>query len=275
MVKIFLNTPTFDALIKKQGLAITTTPAEADVLVLGAKKIDYTQFPKIKVVYRFGVGAENVDFDYLKSRNIPVVFPSPKAKNILFEATANFTVYGILKLYYQNACGDVATWKKQQRAFEGDQRALVIGTGNIGAKVAAKLKSFFTVDTFDALNNKPEELKALIEKADIITIHVPATSETKNLFNAERLAWIKDNAIIANTARGELFDEEALYQKLKTSNCRAFFDVFWQEPYLGKLKELPADKFFMTPHTASNAAEFVTEGFNDILNIVRELSCPT
>lgn len=271
MTALYLNTNTFDSFVKAHNLTVTTDPAQADFLILGAKKVDYKQFAKIKAVYRFGVGAENVDQDYLKQKGVKVFFPSRKAQHVLFESTANFTVFGILTLMLPNAFGDANAWKKVQRPYLGNKTALVIGTGNIGARVAKKLAAFVNVTTFDVLTNKASELDDLISGADIITCHMPLTPQTKNFFDTKRLGLVKDGALLVNTARGDLFDEQALYEKLTHSTCHAFFDVFWQEPYHGRLKELGPKKFFMTPHSASNTAEFVQEGFNDILNILKEL----
>ena len=270
-MKIYFNTTVFDELIKDNQLEITADPGEANLLVLGAKKVDYSEFANLKAVYRFGVGFDNIDFDFLRKKSIPVYFPSEEAKEILYDSTANFTVYGILRFLYQEALGNVNTWEKKQRSYIGDKIALVIGLGNVGRRVANRLEPFMRVKTYDVLYNKESELEPLVKKADVITVHIPLNDETNRFFDAEKLAWVKDDTIIVNTARGALFDEEALYQKLRNTNCRAFFDVFWQEPYQGRLKNLGSDKFFMTPHSASNTKEFIHQGFRDILNIMRGL----
>jgi len=271
-MKVYFNTDTFDHLIPRSSIERTLKPEEADFLVLGAKKVIYDQFTRLKAVYRFGVGSENVDFEYLKRKNIPVHFPGEETKSILYDATANFTVYGILKLLYDNAWGDVDSWKKKQRDFVGHQTALVIGTGNIGSRVAGKLKVFMKVESYDVCSNVFDELEPLVRKSDVITVHIPLTDQTVAFFNEEKLSWVKDGACLVNTARGDLFHEDALYTKLKNSNCRAFFDVFWQEPYKGKLKDLGPGKFLMSPHTASNTKEFVTSGFGEIVSILKGLA---
>jgi len=268
-MKAYFNTDTFDELIQKAGIERTKNPSDADVLVLGAKKVSFDQFTRLKAVYRFGVGSENIDFEYLKNKKIPVYFPGEQTKNILYDATANFTVYGILRLFLEMTLGNPDSWKKIQREYLGHKRALVIGTGNIGSRVASKLRAFMKVGTFDARENAESELEPLVREADVITIHIPLTNSTISFFNEEKLSWVQDDACLINTARGELFNEDALYAKLRDSNCRAYFDVFWQEPYKGKLKDLGPDKFFMTPHSASNTQEFVIAGFNEIMGILK------
>ncbi len=270
-MKTYFNTHTFDEFIEKHNVFCTQSPQEADFLVLGAKKVDYSEFNGIKAVYRFGIGVDNVDFDFLKKKNIPVYFPGKDTKNILYDATANFTVYGILSSLYKDAFGDADIWKKKQRDYLGQKRALIVGTGNIGSKVVKKLQAFMNVNTYDISINKIEELKPLIDTADVISLHMPLNKDTENFFNKDKLSWTKDNVLFINTGRGALFNEDALYEKLNATDSRAFFDVFWQEPYKGKLKKLGQSKFFMTPHSASNTKQFISAGFKEILAIKERL----
>lgn len=270
-MKIYFNTHTFDELIEEHKVPITYNPDEAVLLVLGGGRVNFQAFGRLKAVYRFGIGADNIDFEFLEQRSIPIYFPKEDTKHVLYDATANLTVYGILNILYKDAFGDVDLWIKKKRDYIGHRTALVIGTGNIGHRVAKKLNVFMKVTTYDIHTNSPEQLESLVRTADVITIHIPLNSETKNFFDEKKLSWVKNGALIINTARGDLFDENALYKKLQMSDCRAFFDVFWHEPYHGKLKDLGPDRFFMTPHTASNTKEFVSAGFREILNIWDDL----
>lgn len=269
-VKVYFNTKTFDALVQASQISATTAPAEAQLAVLGEKRIDYPAFVNLKAVYRFGVGSDNIDFEYLKSHNIPVHFPSERAREILYSGTADFTAYAILHFLHDGAFGNAEQWQKTQRDHIGRKTVLVIGVGNIGKRVVARLQTFVRVATYDALYNQPHELEPLMRSADVITVHLPLMAQTRNFFDREKLSWVKDGAIIVNTARGALFDEDALYEKLSSTRCRAFFDVFWKEPYEGKLKALGSDKFFITPHSASNTKEYIQAGFNDILQIIKQ-----
>lgn len=273
MTTIYFNTNTFDRYVAGAGLDVTTDPERAELLVLGAKRVSYAAFPQLQAVYRFGVGDENIDYAALQARGVAIHFPSPQAQTILFDATANFTVCGILSMLLAPAFGDVDRWKKQERTYLGTHQALVIGVGNIGRRVAEKLRPFMPVQTYDTLrDNTDGTLDRLIAGADVITVHIPLTPQTEGLFDRRRLNVVQDGTLLVNTARGAIFDEAALYDKLSNSQCRAFFDVFWQEPYEGTLKALGPQKFFMTPHSASNTREFVQTGFQDILTIAQGLA---
>jgi len=269
-MKIYFNTKAFDMLPEKKLLDVTNEETEAEIAILGAKSIDFIKCQKLKVVYRFGVGRENIPADLIKKGTPQVFFPSEQAKKILYESTANFTVFLIFHMYYSATVGLIDVWRKYTRDFSANQNLLVIGLGNIGKRVTEKMKQFMNVNTYDIKYNKLSELKPFLETADIVTLHIPLSNKTRNFIDSEKLSWMKDEAILINTARAGLANEEALYQKLINSNLRAAFDVFWQEPYKGKLKDLGPEKFFMTPHTASQTIDFVRAGFNDILNIIKE-----
>ena len=270
-MKVFFNTKAFDCLSEKHKLDITTDASEAELAVLGAKTIKFSEFRNLKAIYRFGVGHENIPADLIKKGTPPVFFPSEQTKKILYESTVNFTVFLVFHMYYLATVGLVDTWEKYTRNFLTNQNLLVIGLGNIGNRVAEKMKQFMNVNTYDTQYNKYSELRPLVETADIITLHIPLSDKTRNFIDSEKLSWMRDDAILINTARGGLVDDEALYQKIVNSRFRAAFDVFWHEPYNGKLKSLGKSKFFMTPHTSSQTIEYIKEGFKDTLRIIKKL----
>jgi len=269
-VKIYFNTKAFKILTEKYKLDITDDLVKAELAVLGAKKIDFRVCKNLKAVYRFGVGHENIPPEILEKGRPPVYFPSEKTKRILFESSTNFTVYLIFHMHYSRNIGNVDNWKKETRDFIGNKTLLIIGTGNIGGRVAKKMSPFIKVCTYDIKDNQPEELKPLIEKADYISLHIPVLEDTIGFIDTEKISWMKDDAVLINTARGILVNENSLNEKITKTNFRAAFDVFWKEPYSGKLKKLGKEKFFMTPHTSSQTLEYVREGFNDILRIIKE-----
>lgn len=269
-MKVYFNTKAFDCLEEKRKLSVTEDIQEAELLVLGAKIVDFSRALNLKAIYRFGIGHDNIPAELMKKGIPPVYFPSQKAKEILFESTANFTVYLIFHMYYHPVIGETDGWIKKDRDFFTKKNLLVIGLGNVGQRVARKMKLFTNVQTYDIKKNNSEELKPLLASADIITLHIPHSKENVDFIDVEKLSWMKDDAILMNTARGSLVNEDALYHKIKKSNFRAAFDVFWDEPYDGKLKNLGPTRFFMTPHTASQTIEFVREGFKDILRIIKK-----
>jgi len=249
------NTATLDKLVP--DLLNTVDAAEAEIAVIGSKPIDLSAMPKLKGIFKCGVGTDNVPFEEAKERGIEICMPSEQTKRYIFEETANFAVYLVFRMLF-NEIGEVDGWVKQSRGFLGNKKVLVMGQGNIGAHVTRKLAPSVEVLTFDVLQNSMDELKGLMEQADVITLHVPLMEATTGFIDAEKLSWIKDGAALVNTARGPVVDEDALYAEIKSGRLRAAFDVFWKEPYEGKLKQFHPERFLMSPHVSSNCENFLT-----------------
>jgi phosphoglycerate dehydrogenase-like enzyme len=253
-MNIWSNTSTLKGLI--DDLPTDASPAEAEVALIGGKVVKLDEFPNLRGIFKCGVGRDNVPEAEAEARGIQCGYPSHATAGIIFEETASFACHLVLKCLYADI-GDFASWSKQDRTALSARTVLVLGTGNIGGRVASKLERFVRVATFDVRANRPEDLEEMIRRADCITLHVPLNESTTGFFNAEKLSWMKDGASLVNTARAAIVPEEDLYQKLKSGRLRAAFDVFWKEPYEGKLLELPQDRFMVTPHVASTCEEFL------------------
>ena len=268
-MKIWSNTATLNGLI--DDIPIGATHLDAEVLLVGGKPINLQQFPKLKGIFKCGVGRDNIPEKQAASLSISCGFPSPSTASIIHEETANFACHLVLKSFYSNI-GDFDSWKKMGRNSLSTKRVLVMGTGNIGAKVVHKLKNFVRISTFDVISNNSSELKAMIQQADCITLHLPLTESTRNMFDAEKLSWMKDGATLVNTARAALVSEKDFFQELESGRLLAAFDVFWQEPYKGKLLDLPDDRILISPHVASNCQEFLVataEDFRSFLDLLK------
>lgn len=135
----------------------------------------------------------------------------------------------------------------------------IVGLGNIGSKVAA-IAHTFGMNVIALTSKQANELPAyikpvskseLFELSDIISMHCPLTEKTKNFINAETLSQIKQGAIIINTSRGPLVDEQALCQSLHSGHIAAFgADVLSIEPPTASNPLLSAPNSFTTPHIA-------------------------
>jgi len=268
MLKIWTNTNTLDGLV--DDLTFTGSKEEADIALLGSKPIQLQDFPNLKGIFRAGVGKDNVPIEEAGRKSIKVAFPSPQTVEYIYEETANFTCYLILKMVY-SLVGNLSPWEKFPRIALQNRVLLVVGTGNIGKKVRGKMKSLMQVRTYDVLENSPGELEPLLKGADVVSLHIPNLPGNKNFMDAEKLALLKDQAILINTARGALVSEEALSQELEKGRLSAAFDVYWQEPYEGKLKKFYPDRFFMTPHVASTCDAFLKGSAEDLRKLLVEI----
>jgi phosphoglycerate dehydrogenase-like enzyme len=265
-MKYWKNTATIDAFVPDLLNAGDVT--EAEIAVIGSKPIDLSLMPKLKGIFKCGVGTDNVPFDEAKARGVEICMPSEQTKRYIFEETANFAVYLVFRMLF-NDIGEVDGWVKQSRGFLGNKKVLVIGQGNIGAHVTRKLAPSVDVLTFDILQNSMNELQGMITQADVITLHVPLMEATTGFIDAEKLSWMKDGAALVNTARGPVVDEDALYAEIQSGRLRAAFDVFWKEPYEGKLKQFHPDRFLMSPHVSSNCENFLM-GLGDDFIVFRD-----
>ena len=267
-MNIWSNTKTLDGYVPE--LQFTEDKRTAEVALVGGKAIDLSVYPKLRGIFKCGIGRDNVPEFEAGKRGIRLGFPSAQTAAIIYEETANFACHLILKCLYSEV-GDFAQWTKRDRPALATCNLLVLGTGNIGGRVAAKMRPSLRVSTFDSIINRPEELESLLRRADCVSLHIPLLATTKGFIDAEKLAWLKAGAALVNTARGPVVDEEALFAELAKGRLRAAFDVFWQEPYKGKLTTLPADRFIVSPHVASTCREFIAGTAEDFRVFLKEL----
>jgi len=268
-LKIWKNTSTLDGY--DEGLKFTNSKKEADIALLGSKSLNLTEFPNLKGIFRAGIGRDNVPEKEAKEKGIIVRYPSKETIDVIFEETASFTCSLIFRMIYANV-GTLDPWEKEPRLQLSQKTLLVIGTGRIGGRVAELMKHFMRVTTFDILQNKVSELQGLMNQADCVTIHIPKSDENISFIDKEKLSWMKDDSVLINTARGAIVDEQALYQEIKQGRIRAVFDVYWQEPYQGKLKEFHPVSFHMTPHVASTCSGFLEGCREDFKNLISLLN---
>ena len=270
---ICFETTTLNGLINDLEL-LTSDRDNAKVLLVGGKAIDLNLFPKLKGIFKTGVGTDNLPFEEAKVLGIEIQLPSPSTCQIIFDETADFACHLILDCLYRHP-GDFASWTKKPRPSLAARQLLVVGTGRIGSIVREKMGAFCSVSTFDSQDNSPSDLKPLMKAADCVSLHLPLTDTTRGFMDQEKLRWMKDGAALVNTSRGPIVDEDAVYAELRSGRIFAALDVFWQEPYKGKLTELPSDSVLLTPHVASTCQQFLEATANDFRAFVKRLEAET
>ena len=267
-MNIWKNTETLDGYIPE--ISFTADKTVAELALVGGKTIGINEFPRLKGIFKTGVGRDNVPEVEARERGILCAFPSAGTCKIIYEETANFACHLILQCLYAEV-GDFGTWTKKDRPMLTGRELLLLGLGNIGSRVAARMKHFLKVTVFDTLSHHPEELEPFMRRADCVSLHIPLTAATRGFIDATKLSWLKDGAALVNTSRGAIVAEEALHSELSSGRLRAAFDVFWQEPYRGRLQELPASRFLVSPHVASTCREFLAGTAQDFRAFVAEL----
>jgi phosphoglycerate dehydrogenase-like enzyme len=253
-MKIWKNTATLNGF--DDGLVFTDNKDEAGIVLMGSKPIELSEFPILKGIFRAGIGRDNIPIDAATEQGIQVAFPASATVDMIFEETADFTCGLILRRLYDDV-GTIEPWFKSTRLQMSARNLLVVGNGNIGSRVAGKMSKFMNVSTYDALQDNADLLSERLSTADCVTLHIPNTLENKNFFDGHKLGLMKTGSILINTARGPIVDEGALYEEIKSGRLKAAFDVYWKEPYRGKLMEFHPQGFFMTPHVASTCNGFL------------------
>ena len=266
-MKIFKSTNTIDKYLDNTKYNFTTDKNIADIFLVGGQKFELNDFPNLKGIFKTGVGTDNLPFELAAQNNIEIRLPSEKTKDIIYEETASYTCFLIFKGMY-SSISEFDTWKKFNRTSLFSTQLLVMGLGNIGKRVASKMSSFLNVLTYDPLENRENELVELLSKADCVTLHMPLTPFTQSFFNKNKLSLLKNNCLLVNTSRGPLVDEDALYEELSSKRIKAAFDVFWNEPYIGKLLNISDKYFIKSPHIASTCDEFLEGLAQDFENFI-------
>ena len=213
--------------------------------------------PDLKIVANIAVGYDNIDVAAAKSRGI-VVTNTP---DVLTEATAEFTWTLILAAARRLGEGERLLRRKEWRGWALDfmlgtelrgKQLGIIGRGRIGRAVAAKAPAFGMNAVFAKHDLSLDEL---FVSSDVISIHVPGGESTYHLIDRKRLARMKRSAILVNTSRGSVVDEEALAWALKERLiAAAALDVYEKEPAVHEAL-LTMDNVVLAPHLGSATRE--------------------
>lgn len=226
--------------------------------------------PRVKIIANHSVGVDHCDLDALKARGI-VVTNTP---DVLSKATAEIALLLMLAAARRAGEGDrlvrAGQWESWSPSFMvgtqmTDKRLGIIGMGRVGQAFARLVEGFDMEIHYCNRNRRPPEqergaiyhetVEDLLPHCDFVSLHCPATPETENLMNAERLALLPDGAILVNTARGKLVDEDAAVAALKSGKLAAAgLDVFKTEPG-GNPAFAELDNIFMLPHIGSATRE--------------------
>jgi D-3-phosphoglycerate dehydrogenase len=224
---------------------------------------------KLKFIQSAGVGYELIDIKAATDNKV-VVMNIPAATTVsVAEHTAALILACVKNLIQIHQSTVTGQWRIGVLGIELRNKILgIIGFGRIGQEVAKIMKGFemnlLVYDPFvqekdiKKLGGKKVTLDTLLKESDVVTIHAPLMKETHELINEEKLNLMKSTAILVNTARGELVDEEALYNALHDEKIRcAGLDVFREEPVNEKNPLLSLENIVLSPHMAVQTSDGV------------------
>jgi len=246
-------------------------PLLADVDGVVAGLDDYTADvinaagPNLKIISRYGVGSDRVDIAAATARGI-VVKVTPGANAVAVAELALGLIFGLARhipaLDRAVRAGD---WPRSHGMELTGKTLGVVGTGAIGRELAKRAAGVGMVvqgydpvvdaATMQAAGIKPVTMDELLATSDVVSLHVPLLDSTRHIIDAATLASMKKGALLVNTARGGLIDEDAAYDALKSGQLGGLaLDAYEVEPPAGsKLFEL--DSVIATPHTGAHTDE--------------------
>ena len=242
--------------------------ANADKAIVGIEIIDkdiLDQLPKLKLISKYGVGLNNLDLDECKKRNIQIKFQPGSNKQSVAEFTLLLMLNSLRQVHNNKTEIIEGNWTQAKGQELKGKKIGIIGFGNIGSCLVGLLKPFGNkilffderkfssaeIDKFNDKNLKQASISEVLSTSDIVSIHIPLSSGTKNMINKNAFKQMKESIILINTSRGGIVDEVELYKFLKNNNLAfASFDVFEHEPAF-KSPLLKLDNFFASSHRAS------------------------
>ncbi len=215
---------------------------------------------ELRVISRCGIGMDSVDLEAAREFGIEVT-NTPDAPTIpVAELTLGMILTLLRGIHTSDASIRRGGWERPMGSLLHGKTVGLAGCGRIGTRVAQLLQPFgcrvFGCDPLGKANPwyALAGLEEVLAEADILSLHLPYTAETRHFIGTPQLGALKRGAVIVNAARGGLIDEDALYAALASGHLTgAALDCFESEPYTGPLTELP--NVVLTGHIGSYAKE--------------------
>lgn len=239
-------------------------------LITALERIDETflaALPELEVISKYGVGTDMLDKAALIRHGVRLGWTGGVNKRSVTELALSFMI-SLLHLVPQTSLEvREGGWKNRKGRQLTGRTVGIVGCGHIGKDLTPILRAFgCTVLAHDILDFPefyaahqvtPLGLEELLRRADVVTLHLPLDDSTRNILSAERLALLKPDAVLINTARGGLVDEAALKRMLVEGRLSAAgFDVFATEPP-EDLDLLQLPNFLATPHIGGSSEEAI------------------
>jgi len=242
--------------------------SDFDVIIAGTEQItsrvmDHAN--NLKMISRVGIGLDSVDLISAKKHGIKVSYTPDAPAPAVAELTLGLMLTLLRSVHVSNSEMHNGKWHRFFGRRLSEVTIGVIGVGRIGIGVLNHLKGFGSprilindidhkYDIKQQSNIEWADKEYIYKNADIITIHTPLTVQTKNMLTKKQLLNMKKDAIVINTARGGIINEDDLYEVMQNGHLSgAAVDVFNLEPYDGQLKNI--DRCILTAHMGSMSVD--------------------
>jgi D-3-phosphoglycerate dehydrogenase len=262
--------------------------AEVDAVLVRSKTkctreyID--QAKNLRLIIRGGVGLDNIDVEYARSKGIQV-FNTAEASAVAVAELAFALMIAVPTRMVEGHIGmRNREWlKKSLKRTELMGKTLgLVGAGNIGTELARRAIAFgMRVIAYDPLIKNHEcvdlvNLEELYAEADYISLHVPLTDSTREMFDTETIAQLKDGVVIINTARGKCVSEKDMAAALESGKVRAYAtDVWYSDPPDESCPLYEAPNVIMTPHLGASSVENMLRIGDVVVRILEDFAQQT
>jgi (S)-sulfolactate dehydrogenase len=225
----------------------------------------------VRVIGRLGAGLDNIDLVACEARGIKVIPASGANAESVAEYVVTAALGGLRGAYFSTHAVEAGTWPRQMLSLGREAAGKVmgiIGLGSVGRLTARKAAALGMrviahdpglaagAEAWREVEAPPRSLDGLLAESDVVSLHVPLTAATRGLLDAGRLARMKRDAILINTARGGLVDEAALAAMLRAGRLGgAALDVFEKEPLPAGSALVGVPRLLLTPHIAGVTVE--------------------
>ena len=238
----------------------------------------------LRLIIRGGVGLDNIDVEYARSKGIQV-FTTAEASAVAVAELAFALMIAVPTRMVEGHLGMTnREWlKKSLKRTELMGKTLgLIGAGNIGTELARRAIAFgMRVIAYDPLIKNHEcvdlvSLEELFAEADYISLHVPLTDSTREMINSETIAQLKDGVVIINTARGKCVSEKDVVAALESGKVRAYAtDVWYSDPPDESCPLFDAPNVIMTPHLGASTVENMLRIGDVVVRILEDFAQQT
>ncbi len=242
--------------------------SDAEVLIAGTEPITARVMdcaPELQLISRVGIGLDSVDLLAARERGITVTYTPEAPAPAVAELTIGLMLTLLRNTHVANLGMHRGEWHRQMGRRIPEVTIGIIGTGRIGGRVLRRIVPFgsprILVNDLEPQPTLVPELKlewvdkdTIYREADVISLHLPMTKQTRNMIRHEQLMIMKPDALLINTARGGIVNESDLYEVLEAGHLGgAAIDVFQDEPYSGPLNRI--DRCLLTCHMGSMSVD--------------------
>lgn len=238
----------------------------AEKAIIALEKVNtelLKQLPQLKLISKYGVGLDNIDFAAMKFNNVNLSWKGGVNRRSVAELALHFILGCVRGSFHSHHEVQKDIWVQFKGQNLTDKTVGVLGLGHVGQELIPMLKAFnvkilgYDMHPRQIPGVEQTSLENVLKNSDVVTLHLPHTTQTHNILSKENLSLLKKGSFLVNTARGGLVDEKALFELLSAKHIQsAAFDVFAQEPPTDK-NLLALDNFYSTAHIGGSSIQSI------------------